>query len=192
MRAAGRKDLFMDINRRGFLFLAAGGLLLLNSCGRKATRPALPRGSRVLALGDSLTAGFGASAGGDYPRRLADITGWQVINGGVSDFLRRIGEDETRANIGRILQTLQTASVPAVLVAEPHFTIGALVGSLSDHPLYGDLAETYRVPLLDSAWSEILGKRELHSDQIHANDEGYRLFAEKAADFLRRQGFFRP
>ena len=138
MRAAGRKDWFMDINRRGFLFLAAGGLLLLNGCGRKAARPALPRGSRVLALGDSLTAGFGASAGGDYPRRLAGITGWQVINGGVSgdtsaqalarlpgllqpkpglalvciggnDFLRRIGEDETRANIGRILQTLQTA-----------------------------------------------------------------------------------
>ena len=66
----------MDINRRGFLFLAAGGLLL-NGCGRKATRSALPRGSRVLALGDSLTAGFGASAGGDYPRRLSDITGWQ-------------------------------------------------------------------------------------------------------------------
>ena len=160
MRAAGRKDWFMDINRRGFLFLAAGGLLLLNGCGRKSARSALPRGSRVLALGDSLTAGFGASDGGDYPRRLADITGWQVINGGVSgdtsaqalarlpgllqpkpglalvciggnDFLRRIGEDETRANIGRILQTLQTASVPAVLVAEPHFTIGALVGSLS-------------------------------------------------------------
>ena len=172
MRAAGRKDWFMDINRRGFLFLAAGGLLLLNGCGRKATRPALPRGSRVLALGDSLTAAL-------------------VCIGG-NDFLRRIGEDETRANIGRILQTLQTASVSAVLVAEPHFTIGALVGSLSDHPLYGDLAETYRVPLLDSAWSEILGKRELHSDQIHANDEGYRLFAEKAADFLRRQGFFRP
>ena len=60
------------------------------------------------------------------------------------------------------------------------------------HPLYGDLAETYRVPLLDGAWSEILGRRELRSDQIHANDEGYRLFAEKAADFLRRQGFFRP
>ena len=59
----------MDINRRGFLFLAAGGLLLLNGCGRKAARSALPRGSRVLALGDSLTAGFGASAGGDYPRQ---------------------------------------------------------------------------------------------------------------------------
>lgn len=111
---------------------------------------------------------------------------------GGNDFLRRIGEDETRANIDRILQTLQTASVPAVLVAEPHFTIGALVGSLSDHPLYGDLAEIYRVPLLDGAWSEILGRSELRSDQIHANDEGYRLFAEKAADFLHKQGFFQP
>ena len=126
------------------------------------------------------------------PGLLQPKPGLALVCIGGNDFLRRIGEDETRANIGRILQTLQTASVPTVLVAEPHFTIGALVGSLSDHPLYGDLAETYRVPLLDGAWSEILGRRELRSDQIHANDEGYRLFAEKAADFLRRQGFFRP
>lgn len=205
------------ISRRDWLVLSCA---LLAGCGRRRFRK-LVAGDAILAVGDSLTAGFGASAGGDYPRRLSDITGWQVINGGVSgdtsaqalarlpgllqpkpdlalvciggnDFLRRIGEDETRANIGRILQTLQTASVPTVLVAEPHFTIGALVGSLSDHPLYGDLAETYHVPLLDGAWSEILGRSELRSDQIHANDEGYRLFAEKAADFLRRQGFFRP
>ena len=210
----------MDINRRGFLFLAAGGLLLLNGCGRKP--PVLLPRAAAFWLGRFADGGFRrVCRRGIIRAALASITGWQVINGGVSgdtsaqalarlpgllqpkpglalvciggnDFLRRIGEDETRANIGRILQILQTASVPAVLVAEPHFTIGALVGSLSDHPLYGDLAETYRVPLLDGAWSEILGRSELRSDQIHTNDEGYRLFAEKAADFLRRQGFFRP
>ena len=217
MRAAGRKDWFMDINRRGFLFLAAGGLLLLNGCGRKAARSALPRGSRVLALGDSLTAGFGASAGGDYPRRLADITGWQVINGGVSgdtsaqalarlpglmrqqpklviisiggnDFLRKLPESTTRANIGKIIQTVQAANIPAVLVAIPHFTVGALFGKLSDHPLYHEIAEQYRIPLLSGAWSEILGDKDLKSDQIHANAEGYRKFAELLKAFLEEQG----
>ena len=217
MRAAGRKDWFMDINRRGFLFLAAGGLLLLNGCGRKSARPSLPRGSRVLALGDSLTAGFGASAGGDYPRRLADITGWQVINGGVSgdtsaqalarlpgllqpkpglalvciggnDFLRKLPESTTGANIGKIIQTVQAANIPAVLVAIPPFTVGALFGKLSDHPLYQEIAEQYRIPLLSGAWSEILGDKDLKSDQIHANAEGYRKFAELLKAFLEEQG----
>jgi len=95
---------------------------------------------------------------------------------------------ELPASIPVLLSGVRVVTVSTIGLA----TIGALVGSLSDHPLYGDLAETYRVPLLDGAWSEILGRSELRSDQIHANNEGYRLFAEKAADFLRRQGFFRP
>ena len=218
MRAAGRKDWFMDINRRGFLFLAAGGLLLLNGCGRKAARSALPRGSRVLALGDSLTAGFGASAGGDYPRRLAGITGWQVINGGVSgdtsaqalarlpgllqpkpglalvciggnDFLRKLPEAETRNNIAEIIESVQKENIPAVLVGVPHLSVGALFGHLSDHPLYQELAEQYKIPLFGDAWSEILSDEKLKSDQIHANAAGYKAFAEKLEKFLQEEGF---
>ena len=145
------------------------------------------------------------------------LTGWKVINGGVSgdttadalarlpelmrqhpklviisiggnDFLRKLPESTTRANIGKIIQTVQTASIPAVLVAIPHFTVGALFGKLSDHPLYQEIAEQYRIPLLSGAWSEILGDKDLKSDQIHANAEGYRKFAELLKAFLEEQG----
>ena len=37
-----------------------------------------------MVLGDSLTASYGATQGNDYPSQLAQITGWQIINGGVS------------------------------------------------------------------------------------------------------------
>ena len=171
----------------------------------------------MLALGDSLTYGYGAAPAAAYPVQLAGLTGWKVINGGVSgdttadalarlpglmqqqpklviisiggnDFLRKLPESTTRANIGKIIQTVQAANVPAVLVAIPHFTTGALFGNLSDHPLYQEIAEQYRIPLLGGAWSEILGDRDLKSDQVHANDEGYRKFAELLKAFLEEQG----
>ena len=68
------------MNRRDFLWLSA---VFLTGCGgRKYIR--LPAGSIVLTLGDSLTAGVGAPRHSDYPSRLAEMTGLQVINGGVS------------------------------------------------------------------------------------------------------------
>ena len=78
-----------------------------------------------------------------------------------------------------------------VLIAEPKPSLGALVGSLSDHPLYADLAEKYRVPLFADGWSRILSDGALKSDAIHANAEGYALFAERLAAFLQKQGFWR-
>ena len=174
-------------------------------------------GSAILALGDSLTYGYGAAPTAAYPVQLATLTGWKVINGGVSgdttadalarlpelmrqhpklviisiggnDFLRKLPESTTHANIGKIIQTVQAASIPAVLVAIPHFTVGALFGKLSDHPLYQEIAEQYQIPLLSGAWSEILGDKDLKSDQIHANAEGYRKFAEVLKAFLEEQG----
>lgn len=205
------------MNRRHFLQTALA-LLALNACGGSKKHAKLPAGSTILALGDSLTAGYGAQPGEDYPAQLADITGWKVINGGVSgdtsaqararlpelmrqnpdlvivsiggnDFLRKIAESETRANITAILQTVQAAHRPAVLVAIPYFTAAALVGSISEHALYDDLAAEFNIPLLKGAWADILGDKDLKSDAIHGNAAGYRQFAEEMAGFLKKQGF---
>ena len=205
------------MNRRQFLIGSA--ILALAACSKRHNRSqALPKGSAVLALGDSLTYGYGAAPTAAYPVQLAMLTGWKVINGGVSgdttadalarlpelmgqhpklviisiggnDFLRKLPESTTRANIGKIIQTVQAANIPAVLVAIPHFTVGALFGKLSDHPLYHEIAEQYRIPLLSGAWSEILGDKDLKSDQIHANAEGYRKFVELLKAFLEEQWF---
>ena len=113
-----------------------------------------------------------------------------LVSIGGNDFLRRVPENLTRANISQIIETIQAAHVPVVLVAIPYFTLGALVGSVSEHQLYDDLAQQYRIPLLKGAWADILGQEKLRSDQIHANAAGYRLFAEKMAAFLQQQGFY--
>ena len=42
------------------------------------------RGANLIAFGDSLTAGYGANPGEDYPTRLSALIGEPVINAGVS------------------------------------------------------------------------------------------------------------
>ncbi|ASP16945.1 Tat pathway signal sequence domain protein [Neisseria sp. oral taxon 020 str. F0370] len=208
----------MPLTRRRFLALAAA--LAAAACTKTARHAAISRGSTVVALGDSLTYGYGAPPEAAYPVRLAAITGWTVVNGGVSgdtsaqalarlpallkrapklvllgiggnDFLHRLPESDTRRHIGDTIAAVQGAGVPIVLIAEPKPGLGALVGSLSDHPLYAGLAEKYRVPLFADGWSRILSDGALKSDAIHANAEGYALFAERLAAFLQKQGFWR-
>ena len=201
------------ISRRDWLVLSCA---LLAGCGRRRFRK-LVAGDAILAVGDSLTAGFGAPKGADYPAQLAQILGHKVINGGVSgdtsaqalarlpdllvqkpklvvvsiggnDFLQRQPESGTRENIRKMVADIRATGVPAVLVAIPHFTTGGLLGVVSEHPLYAELADELDVPLLKGAWEEILGDKDLKSDAVHANAAGYRLFAEKLAGFLRKLG----
>lgn len=208
------------ITRRRFMQISALLAAALTACGKTAPHAALPTGSTILALGDSLTAGYGADAEAAYPAVLAGLTGWQIINGGVSgntsaqalarlpalmrrqpqlvlvsiggnDFLRKVPEADTRSNIRQIVQQIKAAGVPAVLVAVPYFTTGALFGRLSEHPMYEELAAELNVPLFKGAWAEVLGNKKLKSDQIHANAQGYRVFAEKMWAFLKQQGFAR-
>ncbi|WP_107813121.1 arylesterase [Neisseria sicca] len=201
-------------------FLAYTSVLLLAACGSKSGKKQtkIAAGNTVLALGDSLTYGYGASPAESYPAQLQKLTGWDIINGGISgdtsaqalsrlpallqrqpklviisiggnDFLRKLTEAETRANIVEIIESVQKENIPAVLVGVPHLSVGALFGHLSDHPLYQELAEQYKIPLFEGAWSEILSDEKLKSDQIHANAAGYKVFAERLEKFLREEGF---
>ena len=74
--------------RRRFLLatVALPVVSVLTGCGKKSvTGRKLAAGATVLALGDSITFGIGASAETSYPTVLAKATGWNVINSGVSD-----------------------------------------------------------------------------------------------------------
>ena len=207
------------MNRRHFLLLTATALA---ACGKKSPKHnALPRGSAVLALGDSLTYGYGASPAESYPSRLAALTGWTVTNGGVSgdtsaqalarlpellrehtprlvilsiggnDFLHRLPESETRANIRAIIQACQAAGAEVILVGVPGVGVGAALGYPGDHPLYADIAKTENVPYYANGWSQILGKEALKSDQIHPNAAGYETFTRNFAAYLKERGWLR-
>ena len=204
----------MPYTRRQFLFYAT--LATLAACSAKTKHTRIAKNSTVVALGDSLTEGFGANTA--YPTVLQEITGWNVVNHGVSgntsadilnrlpetlalnpklvlfgiggnDFLRKVDENETKNNIIKAVQQMKKNHIPIVLIAEPHFTVSALFGSFKDHPMYEEIAKQENIALANNLWSNILSDKSLKSDQIHANDAGYRQFAEKLAQFLKQQGF---
>lgn len=145
------------MKRRAALLAAA---LVLAACGkRKRTGlAALPAGTAVLALGDSITYGVGAAPEAAYPAQLAQLSGWQVVNAGVSgdtsaqalerlpvllaehkpalvivsaggnDFLRRLPESETLGSLRRIVTLSRDAGAHVLLVAVPRPTLAAAVG----------------------------------------------------------------
>lgn len=195
-------------SRRYFL----GGLLaatMLAACGRKpVVGRKMAAGATVLALGDSLTFGTGATPETSYPTVLARLTGWNVVNAGIpgdtsaqalarlpallqehspqlvlvgiggNDFLRRMSEKDTLANIRRICEQALAAGAQVMLIAVPAPSAAAVIaGSLSDHPLYQEIADSLRLPLHAKGWSTVLANAALRSDQIHANAQGYEAFA---------------
>lgn len=206
-------------SRRLFLkALAISPIILMMACSDTPKAVALPKGSKIVALGDSLTFGYGANKGQDYPSVLAGLTGWQIDNMGVNgdtsadvlarlpavldknpslvllgiggnDVLRKVNANNTKNNIIAIINTLKGKNIPVVLIAEPHLSVSALFGKASDNPIYGEIADELKVPLLEKAWSDILSDDKLKSDQIHANAQGYAKFAQDLHAFLQSIGY---
>jgi acyl-CoA thioesterase I len=146
------------VKRRALIVAAA---LALGGCGRKqpAAGLAVPAGSTVLALGDSITFGTGADSAAAYPAQLAALAGWNVVNAGVpgdtaaqaverlpallaehkpalvilsaggNDFLRRVLAAETEAALRGAVALVREAGAQVLLVAVPQPSIGAALGT---------------------------------------------------------------
>jgi acyl-CoA thioesterase-1 len=140
----------------GRAFLTLLVLLLTAACGGPK-ESALPPGTKVLALGDSLTAPHGVTPEEAWPGLLARRTGWSVINAGVSgdtsagalqrlpalleehqpqlvlvtlggnDMLRRLPQGQTVANLGQMLTLVKARGAKAVLLATPKPSIAGAV-----------------------------------------------------------------
>ena len=191
-----------------------------SSCSREQPKEYLPADSTVVALGDSLTYGYGATPQTSYPAILAELTGWQIINAGVNgdtsadvlarsaaiiaqnpdlvllgvggnDVLSRTEPLTTKANISATIATIKAANIPVVLIAEPHFSSSALFGRASDNPIYKEIAASEEIPLYSKGWSQVLSDDSLKSDQIHANAAGYRHFAQGLYGYLQDEGLAR-
>jgi lysophospholipase L1-like esterase len=108
---------------------------------------------------------------------------------GGNDFLRRMDEGAARANVQRICELVRASGAQLLLIAVPRPTLAArFTGSLTDHPMYGELAEALRIPLHRQGWAEVLGDERLKSDAIHANAAGYEQFARGLAATARAVG----
>jgi acyl-CoA thioesterase I len=115
-----------------------------------------------------------------------------LLSIGGNDFLRRHDDAATKAAIERTARAVQAAGVQVLLIAVPRPTLAArFTGSLDDHPLYGELAESLQLPLHRQGWSAVLADEALRADAIHANAAGYERFAQGLMATLRAAGLFK-
>ena len=109
---------------------------------------------------------------------------------GGNDFLRRMPLEDTRAALAAMIGRCRAAGARVMLIAVPQPTLlSAVADSLSDHPVFAELARVERIDLLEQAWSTVLSDPALRSDPIHANERGYARFAELVEAQLRRAGW---
>lgn len=207
----------MRRNRRQLLVLALLGVLLA-ACGRDTPElPGLAYDDRILAFGNSLTHGTGASADASYPAVLAERIDREVINAGEpgertdaarerlpevlaetdpdlllllhggNDFLDNRDAATTRRNIAAMIETAREHDVAVLLVGVPERAL-----PLATAPLYHELAEQHDLPLVGEALADILGDSSLRADRVHPNAEGYARLAAAVHETLGAAGAVAP
>ena len=167
-------------------------------------------GKNVIAFGDSLTAGYGAAAGDDYPSKLAALAGTPIINAGVSgdttqaalaridadvlskdprivivglggnDFLGNTPIAATEANLRKIVKKIQDAGAMVILLGFEFPSFGPRYDNM-----YERVAKDEQCLLVQDVLDDILSDPKLKSDEIHPNAKGYAIMAERIDKPLR-------
>ncbi len=167
----------------------------------------------ILAFGDSLTYGTGATKGHDYPQLLSNLINKQVINAGIpgeitqqgvtrlpavldeftpqlvilihggNDFLRKQNHAATRQNLLRMIQLIRSRDMDVILFGVPEPGL-----FLTSADVYAELATEHNLPINTDTIPTVLGTKKLKSDPIHPNDPGYRRIAEAARQLLEENG----
>jgi acyl-CoA thioesterase I len=189
-------------------------VLILVACGGGSPKMSrLASDAIVLAYGDSLTAGTGASPQESYPARLEALIGRKVVSAGIpgevtaaglarfdavleeakpalvilchggNDFLRKLDDHQAADNLRAMVRLAQSKGAQVVLIGVPK---PGLLPSTA--PLYGEIAKELKLPYDGGTLVKILTDNELKSDLVHPNAKGYAKMAEGVAALLKKSG----
>jgi len=186
-----------------------GATLLLAACGPKGTIRPITQDTVVMAFGDSLTAGVGASHEQNYPSILSGLLGIDIINEGISgettsqglarlpdalendepdlvllcmggnDMLADMDHENIRNNLETMIRDIKATGADVILIGVPK---PGLILGIPD--FYEELADTYQLPY-DDTLPSILSKNHLKSDYIHPNAKGYQILAEALHELIK-------
>ncbi len=168
------------------------------------------QGETIVAFGDSLVEGVGATLGNDFSSILARSISQPIINMGISgntssdglariegvkmqnpkvvlvlfggnDFLRKVPIVETFKNIDKIVLELQAKGAVVVLLGVKG---GLFTDEFASH--FKEIAKSRGALYVPNVLDDILGNSKYMSDHIHPNDLGYKKIAEKILPALEK------
>ena len=187
--------------KKFFLFLFA--ICMLVSCSKiSCSKNNQTKIEHIVCFGDSLTYGYGATAGQTYPYFLQQLTNLPVINKGfngntsrgalniiddilqfrnsivivefgANDFFQQVPILQTKNNMEQIVDKLKSVNDIVVLVSTEDTQMKQLYIMLKS------LAKEKNVLFIDGMLNEIWNNRNLFSDKVHPNSKGYKIIADK-------------
>lgn len=167
-------------------------------------------GDAVVAFGDSLIEGVGATPGNDFVSQLSKKIGEPIVNLGISgnttaqglarvdriaeykpkvvlvllggnDYLRKVPKEETFRNLEMIVSRIQNTGAVVVL-------LGIQGGVLSDpyDTAFESLAQKKGTVYISNVLEGLVGNSRYMSDAIHPNDAGYSKIVERVYPEVRK------
>jgi acyl-CoA thioesterase I len=185
-------------------------LVLLASiaiCGCARDVPQVTRDGPIVAFGDSLIHGTGSSGGG-FVKMMEKRLGRPIENLGVpgnttadglerlqtvirrhpsvvilllggNDYLRQVPLEETFSNLASIIERLQADGIAVLLVGVRG---GLIRDNFAQH--FEELADRYHTAYVHDVLDDTLGVSGYMADQVHPNDAGYRVIADRVYPVL--------
>jgi lysophospholipase L1-like esterase len=169
----------------------------------------------ILAFGDSLTYGYGATPQESYPSVLSSLSGIKVLNAGINgetsedglkrlpsilkdpsiklmilcfggnDILQKRSMQDLKQNLKKMVKIAKEKHIDILLLSVPDMNLFGL----SPLPLYQEIAKEENIGLAEGILSDILSTPSLKSDQIHPNAAGYKEMAYQIYTTLKSYGW---
>ncbi|MFA4888047.1 MAG: GDSL-type esterase/lipase family protein [Candidatus Omnitrophota bacterium] len=176
----------------------------LSGCAKKEIKNSNSQGKNIICFGDSITFGYGAKPGEDYPAELAKLLAKPVINAGIdadtttealkrlgpdilqreprlvivefcgNDFLRKTPMEVTLKNIREIIEQAQSAGAMVALV-----DVSAGLFLADYRKAFAKLAREKQAIFVPEALGGIITNPSMKSDFLHPNAKGYKLVAKR-------------
>lgn len=196
------------MNRMFPLLLLLLLLPLLAACER-APKP-LPEGAVILAFGDTITHGTGASAGKGYPAELERLVGRKVVNAGLpgetsaegverlprvlaevrptlvilchggEDMIQDLDARQLIDNLKTMVRLSGEADAEVLMIAVP--PPGTY---LQPAAFYAQIARDMKASIEVNALSNLLARKEMRAEAIYLNAEGDAALAAALAKRIK-------
>ncbi len=194
----------MKKNKLLVIALLSYCVIALTGCVKKEIKNIDSKGKNIICFGDSITFGYGANLGEDYPAALAKMVSIPVINAGIdgdttsealkrfkadaldrdpllviiefagNDFLRKIPKQTTVNNIREMVERSQGKGAMVALV-----DISAGMFMKEYRIAFYNIAKEKETIFIPSVLSGIITNPSMKSDFLHPNAAGYKLFAQR-------------
>ena len=179
-------------------------LIVLGGCAKPEICNLYARGSSIICFGDSITFGYGANPGEDYPTALGKLVGFPVENCGVdgdttfaalerlekdvlvknprlvivefcgNDFLKKIPRESTVKNLALIIDRIQEKGAMVALV-----DISSGMFFQEYRQAFKKLAVEKKAIFIPVILNKIITNPAMKSDFFHPNARGYKVVARR-------------